>query len=45
MLLVWKNLVTNRANQIRHFAHVTPVMAASQIYIRYVAISQYSSLM
>ena len=45
MLLVWKNLVTNRALQIIHFAHVTPVMAASQIYIRYGAICQYFSLM
>ena len=31
MLLVWKNLVTIRANQIRHFSRVTPVMAASHI--------------
>ena len=40
-----EKLVTNRANQIRNFVHVTPLMAASQIYIRYVAICQYSSLM
>ena len=44
MLMVWKNLVTNRPNQIIHFAHVTPVMAASQMYIRCVAVSQFSSL-